>query len=198
MGLLCAMGVSVSAAAFAAELPQTSTSPASAIGSSLSPARQRVLDDLFGRLSKARDQDEAAGLAGVIERIWMRSGSDTADLLMNRAMKAFAAKKPEVSLNVFDRLVKLEPQWAEAWNKRATVRFSQNDDAGAMEDIGHVLALEPRHYGALAGVGFILQRAGQDARALEAFRRALEIYPQQEDVRKLADELATKVEGRDI
>lgn len=160
--------------------------------------REALLDDLFTRLRGAADSDEAEGIAGAIERVWLRSGSDTADLLMHRAIAALAAKKSDVSRALLDKIVLLDPDWAEAWNERATVRFIADDYAGAMEDIAHVLALEPRHYGALAGMGFILEKSDRPKEALRVFRKVLEIYPQQEDIRKAVDHLVPEVEGRDL
>ena len=128
----------------------------------------------------------------------MRSGSDTADLLMTRAVAALGADHRDVAGALLNKIVVLMPDWAEAWNKRATLRFLENDDAGSMEDLDHVLALEPRHFGALSGMGFILKRNGLDAGALKALRRALAIYPENEDLRKAVDQLAPEVEGRDL
>ena len=162
------------------------------------PTRQERLDLLFGRLAKATDPDEASGIATAIERLWMHSGSDTADLLMTRAVVAMGTDHHETARDLLDRIVGLDPQWAEAWNKRATLRFLDDDDAGAMEDISHVLTIEPRHFGALSGMGFILRRNGLNKGALTAFRKALDVYPENQDIRKIIDELALEVEGRDL
>ena len=78
------------------------------------------------------------------------------------------------------------------------MRYLADDAMGSMQDIAHVLKLEPRHFGALSGMGFILQRGGFDKRALEAFRKALEISPQQEEIRRLVDKLTLAVEGQGI
>ena len=92
----------------------------------------------------------------------------------------------------------LEPNWAEAWNQRATVRFLSGDFDGSMADIDRVMKLEPRHFGALTGMGVILQHAGLDKRALEVFGKALEIYPAQPDLKDTVDKLTLDVNGRDI
>ncbi len=162
------------------------------------PTHQEILDRLFARLAKAGDADEAAGIAGVIERLWMQSGSDTADLLMARAMEAAQASHRDVALSLLDKVVVLDPGWAEAWNKRATLRFLDDDDSGAMEDIDHTLALEPRHFGALSGMGFILKRNGLEKGALTALRKAQTIYPESPDIKKAVDDLVPDVEGRDL
>ncbi len=164
----------------------------------IAATRNKFLDELFQRLGKSADEDEAKGIAGAIERVWLRSGSDTADLLMNRAMTAFQTKDYPLATELLDKVVVLDPEWAEAWNKRATVKYFTDDYAGAMADIGEVLKLEPRHFGALSGMGFILQRTGLERRALEVFRKTLEIYPKLDDVRKIVDKISIEIEGRDI
>jgi tetratricopeptide (TPR) repeat protein len=164
----------------------------------LALVRRRTLDDLYGKLASARDHDEAEGLATLITRIWLRSGSDTADLLMQRSMQSIEKKDFKVALDLLNRLVVLHPGWAEAWNKRASVRFYTGDLNGAMADVERVLRLEPKHFGALDGMGSILQRTGFEKRALEVFRRSLAIYPHQPDVEKLVEKLQLDVEGQGI
>ena len=156
------------------------------------------LDDLFQRLAHAGDSDEADGLAHAIERLWLQSGSDTADLLMLRTVAAIGKGEVSVASQLLDKIVVIDPGWAEAWNKRATLRFLKGDDVGAMQDIAEVLAIEPRHFGALSGMAFILQRNGMDKQALDLVRRATAVYPHNTELEKLAAELALKVEGRDI
>lgn len=161
-------------------------------------SREEALNALFDRLAKARDEDEAKGVAGLIERVLLRSGSPTADLLMNRALTAMQKKENTLAEEVLDKVVVLQPDWAEGWNRRATLRFMREDLRGAMQDIAQVLAIEPRHFGALAGMGFIFQKLDDDKRALQVFRRALAVYPHLESVRKIVDKLQVEVEGRDI
>ncbi len=160
--------------------------------------RKPLLDELFERLAKARDEEEANGVAAAIERVFQRSGSDTADLLLGRAMSAMERKENKAATEILDRLVEVEPDWAEAWSQRATARFMGGDRVGAVEDLGHALAREPRHFGALTGLGSILFHLGYEKRALEVFRRALQIHPQQPEVRSMIDRLAPKVDGLDI
>lgn len=162
------------------------------------PGRQKILDDLFDRLGKTQDASEAQGISGAIERVWMRSGSDTADLVMERAGTLIRQKDWKLAEDMLSRLIEIEPQWAEAWNRRASVRFFQQDSSGAMEDLAHVLHLEPRHFKALVGVGAILERNEKNAQALRVFRRVLEIHPQLDDIRKKVEKLSTDVEGREI
>jgi len=160
--------------------------------------RRATLDDLFGRLAGAKDETEAKGVANLIERRWSRSGSDTADLLMTRASEAIQAKEHALGVELLDRVIALKPDWAEAWNRRATAFFLLDDVASSMADLRQVLAREPRHFGAWAGLGHIYMSAGDKTRALEAYRKALTLHPHIESVRPLVDKLAPEIDGRDI
>jgi tetratricopeptide (TPR) repeat protein len=159
---------------------------------------QAFLDGLFKRLKATSDDVEAEGIAGLIERIWARSGSDTADLLMNRATAAMQAKENDLALTLLGRLVEIQPDWAAAWNTRATLLFEMDDLDGSMLDIQRVLGLEPRHFGALSGLAIILEREGLNRSALETYNRVLDLYPALDSVRKARDKLAIDVDGRGI
>lgn len=160
--------------------------------------RAKVLEALYTRLKAVDDADEAKGVATAIERVWLRSGSDTADLLMTRAVTAMAGEDYKTAESLLDSIVTLEPDWAEGWNKRALVRFHAENVDGAMSDLEHALRIEPRHFVALSGLGAILSKSGLDKRALDAYRRALDLYPLQPDIRKSVEKLQIDVEGRDI
>ena len=160
--------------------------------------RRRGLDDLYAKLAASKDEDEAKQVAAVIAAVWMRSGSDTANLLMVRAETAAARKNYPLALTVLDSLVALQPSWAEAWNKRATVRYLSGDLNGAMADVDHVLKLEPNHFAALNGLAMILQQTGFEKRALQVYRRELAIYPHQPEIEKLVEDLSREVEGQGI
>jgi tetratricopeptide (TPR) repeat protein len=180
------------------ESPESGTDVGKAAPDGLTSSARAFVDDLFHRLQASSDPQEARGIAGVIERFWLHSGSDTADLLMERAIAAMQTKQFDLALTLLSRIIELEPDWAEAWNKRATLRFELDDLNGSMQDIQKVLSLEPRHFGALSGMAMILQREGLDKRALQAFRRLLDVYPTMESIRDIVDKLAIQVEGRGI
>jgi tetratricopeptide (TPR) repeat protein len=160
--------------------------------------RPASLDDLFDRLGKATDEAEAKGIAGLIERRWARSGSDTADLLLSRATQAAADKDFPLSIELLDRVIALEPQWVEAWYRRANVFFLLDDPVDAMADLKQVLSREPRHYAAWAGLGHIYMSSDDKAHALEAYRKALAIYPRIERIGELVDRLKLSVDGQDL
>jgi tetratricopeptide (TPR) repeat protein len=160
--------------------------------------RTKGLDFLFGALKAAPDEISAKHVESRIWAIWMQTPSDTAALLMIRAKAAMDAQKPEVAIKLLDAVIKLRPDYTEAWNRRATLYYVQNDYARSLADIQQVLAREPRHFGALAGLGMIMQDLGDEKRALEAFRKALAVNPHLEKVPELVKQLSEKVEGRDI
>ena len=162
------------------------------------PAPLRTLDELFTRLAAAKDEAEANGIANLIERRWSRSGSDTADLLMSRATEVIGKKEYPVAIELLDRVLALEPQWAEAWNRRATAFYLLDDPASSMADIRQVIEREPRHFGAWAGLGHILMAGNDRARALEAFRKAHAIHPHLGKLKEGIDRLAPEIDGRDL
>src|SRR6476661_7983870 len=163
------------------------------------PATPRAAstDELFERLARTKDESEAKGLVATIERRWMHSGSDTADLLMSRALDALKADDQPLAIELLDRVIALRPEWAEGWNKRATIFFMMGDTTRSMADIEEVLAREPRHYGALAGLGVILQSTGDTKKAYQAFKKALAVNPFLDEVKSTVEKLAPEMEGRD-
>ena len=157
-----------------------------------------AIDALFGRLAKAQDAVEAKGIADQIERFWSKSGSDTADLLMSRVNQSIKAQNYDLALDLLDSLITLEPQWAEAWNRRATVHYLREDVDSSMRDIRQVLALEPRHYGAIAGMSLIFQVLEDKKRAYKAAKAALAIYPFMDGAKGYVERYAREVEGEDL
>jgi tetratricopeptide (TPR) repeat protein len=160
--------------------------------------KTRGLDFLFGALKAAPDEASAKHVEARIWALWMQTPSDTAALLMVRAKVAMDAQQIDVALKLLDAVVKLRPDYVEGWNRRATLYYLKNDYAHSLEDIEQVLVREPRHFGALAGLGMIMQDIGDEKRALDAFRKALAVNPHLEKVPELVKTLSEKVEGRDI
>jgi tetratricopeptide (TPR) repeat protein len=160
--------------------------------------RTHGIDFLFGALKAAPDEASAKHVEARIWALWMQTPSDTAALLMVRARAAMDAQQMDVALKLLDAVIKLRPDYIEGWNRRATLYYLQNDYAHSLEDIQQVLVREPRHFGALAGLGMIMQDIGDDKRALDAFRKALAVNPYLEKVPELVKSLSEKVEGRDI
>ena len=156
------------------------------------------LDTLFGALKVAPDEASAKAIEDRIWAIWIASGSDTCDLLMSRVKDATDDKDYDLAIKLLDAIVAIKPDYVEAWNRRATVFYLKHDYGHALADIREVLVREPRHFGALAGLGLILQDIGDDKHALEAYQAALAIDPHLRDLTDTVKTLREKVEGRDI
>jgi tetratricopeptide (TPR) repeat protein len=160
--------------------------------------RTRGLDFLLGALKAAPDEVSSKHVEARIWALWAQTSSDTTALLMTRVKAALDAGKTDVALKLLDSVVRLKPDYIEGWNRRATLYYLQNDYDRSLRDIEQVLVREPRHFGALAGLGMIMQELGDDKRALDAFRKALAINPHLDKVPELVKTLTEKVEGRDI
>ncbi len=165
-------------------------------GATLSRADQ--LDALFTQLKNAKSEDEATSIENKIAAIWFKSGSDTVDLLMTWTEDAIHTKDYSLALDYLDRIVTLKPDYAEGWNTRATVEYLNDDYGHSMADIERTLKLEPRHFGALVGLGSILQDIGQDKQALEVYRYVIGLDPHLGNVRDAIKDLTDKgADGRD-
>jgi tetratricopeptide (TPR) repeat protein len=160
--------------------------------------RTRNLDFLFGALKVAPDSVTAKAIEERIWALWTVSRSDTANLLMTRVKTAIEAKDIDLAIKLLDAIIKVKPDYVEAWNRRATIYYMKKDYGRSVADIREVLKREPRHFGALAGLGLILQDIGDDRQALEIYRRALSLYPRMERIPDLVKTLQEKVEGRAI
>ena len=156
------------------------------------------LDTLFRALKIAPDEASAKAIEDRIWAIWMSSDSDTCNLLMSRVKDATEDKDYDLAVKLLDAVVTIKPNYVEAWNRRATLHYIKHEYGQALADIREVLAREPRHFGALAGLGLILQDIGDDKHALEAYQAALAIDPHLRNLPDVVKTLREKVEGRDI
>ncbi|MCW4116226.1 hypothetical protein NPA31_014770 [Aurantimonas sp. MSK8Z-1] len=176
----------------AAPAPEAGASDAAAATPDQTPAQR--LDQLFADLKRESDPDKAQVVATKIQAEWSRSGSATVDLLMLWAGQAMSDKEGASALDLLDQAILLEPGYAEAWNRRATLHFTRDEFGKSLADIERTLALEPRHFGALLGLATILEQTDRKQKALETYMRVLAIYPAlrsaQEAVGRLADDLS--------
>lgn len=155
------------------------------------------IDTLFASLRSETDPDAADEIENAILELWLESGSDTVDLLMQWTLKAMEDKQYPRALDFLDRIILLAPGYVEGWNKRATVYFLMDDYGKSIADIGKVLELEPRHFGALSGLGMIMRSLGDDEGAKRAFREALAVDPHLDNVREELESLEAETAGED-
>jgi tetratricopeptide (TPR) repeat protein len=176
--------------------------PAVAPGQTLPKAprgdRTRNIEFLFGALKVAPDETSAKAVEQRIWALWVVSQSDTANLLMTRVRTALEAKDTDLAIKLLDGIVKIKPDYIEAWNRRATLYYMKKDFGSSLADIREVLKREPRHFGALMGLAMIMTETGDDKQALEVYRRVLAVYPRMQRIPELVKTLQEKVEGRDI
>ena len=155
---------------------------------------QNKLDGLFTELKRERNEKAAERIAGRIWEEWGRSGSASIDLMMEWSKTAMDGRKFDVALDFLDQVVTMRPTYSEGWNRRATVHFMMNNFSKSMSDINQTLRLEPRHFGALAGMAEILKNGGKKELALNAWQRVLDVYPMmrgaQTEVATISEELA--------
>jgi len=156
------------------------------------------LDRLFDALKVAPDNESAKYVENRIWAMWIATDSDTTTLLMTRVKSAVDAKDLDLGIKLLTAIINIKPDYLEAWNRRATIYYMKKDFDDSLADIHEVLKREPRHFGALSGLGMIMQEVGDDKHALEAFRRALAVHPHLEHIPDLVKQLREKVEGRDI
>ncbi len=149
---------------------------------------QRRLSRLLSELLAPKPARDPAETEDLIWALWISHPDPAAETAMADAVNALAAGEFARARPILDALVARHPDWAEAWNKRATLAFVEHRDADAVADIARTLALEPRHFGAVAGFGQICLRRGHLREARAAFTVALRLNPHLESVReRLAD-----------
>ncbi len=141
---------------------------------------------------------EAAEVDQRIWLLWLHSEDKAVNRLMAQGVIAMQRGALDRALDRFDEIVERAPDFAEGWNKRATVLYMMGRHRDSVADVQQVLNLEPRHYGALSGLGMILVAIGQEEDALEWLRRALELNPYLDGIRLLADELGERLKGKRI
>lgn len=181
-------------AALPAQAPEPPAPPAP---ESAAPA-QTDLDSLFSELKSAPSAEAAKAAEAAILRRFLISGSDTVDLLMTWAIDSMNKEDYPLALDILDNIVMMKPDYAEGWNKRATVYYLADEYGKSLADIRRVLSLQPKHFGALSGLGMIMRELGEKEKAKMAFREALAIDPYLDNVKKVLDELEKETAGQAI
>lgn len=177
-----------------------------ALSANVAPAREAApiptagpgtLDDLFAKLKSAPDKATAGRIASQIWQIWFLHPNGAVQHIMHRAQAARRAGLLEEAMGELDKLVELAPDYAEGWNQRATILFMLGRDAESVRDIQQVLRIEPRHFGALAGLGLIHIRAKNWKSAIASFEKALEVHPFLGE-KQLIPNLKKKLKGTEL
>ncbi|MFT6119144.1 MAG: tetratricopeptide (TPR) repeat protein [Yoonia sp.] len=164
------------------------------VGYSL-PAVGATLDELFDDLAAAEDGG-GARIERQIVGIWEKSGSPSFDMLLRRGKDALSAGAPDVALDHFSALVDHAPDFAAGYNGRATAYFLLGMTGPALDDLRQTLVLNPRHFGAMRGVGVILEDLGRPKDALDVYRAILALNPGSIDIQEAADRLELELEGQ--
>ena len=154
-------------------------------------------DELLDRLAQP-DLRNWQVVEEEISTLWSRSGSATADYLLRRGRAAMAAGELDTAYQHLTALTDHAPDFAEGWNARATLFFQANRYGPAIADIQRVLALEPRHFGALTGLGIMLEEIGDLDGALAALTAAQAIHPHREDISRAVNRVERALEGQSL
>ncbi len=126
----------------------------------------------------------------------MYHGHEDAEAALDRAARDIDARRFDIAETRLALILRSRPDWAEAWNMRATLHYLQGREDESVAAIGRTLALEPRHFGALCGLGEILRGLDEKEAALLAFRRALRLHPQLSGINASLVELTTPAGSR--
>jgi tetratricopeptide (TPR) repeat protein len=179
----------------AAQYGQADKTPEPVATPPVAETSEQRLDRLYDQLRTAKTPQQAEPFVRQVEASWHQQGGAAAALLTNRAMTFASRGKFDEALVLMDQAVLLQPQFAEAWQRRARLHLQKSRNQRAMLDIREALRSEPRHYQAWATLGRLLEDADQPVQALGAYRRALGLNPHLDAIRERADKLASQVRG---
>jgi tetratricopeptide (TPR) repeat protein len=153
----------------------------------------RRLTALFRELAAEDPPRPVDDIEDLIWALWISHEDRTAEETMGAAVEALDSGTLDEARQFLDHLVERYPDWAEAWNKRATLAFIEKRDAESLADLERTLELEPRHFGAISGFGQICLRNGHLNEARAAFQVALAINPHLEGLREIIEDLSPDV-----
>ena len=156
------------------------------------------LDELFRALKSTQDAGGAALIEAQIWDIWIASDNPEYFALMVSGIRHMNTNALNLALDDFNRLIAIAPNYAEAWNKRATIYYLLQDFAASAQDIDKTLELEPFHFGALSGLGLVRLGEGRYLEARNAFQTVLEIYPTMSGVKQNLEQLENYLQNNSI
>lgn len=156
---------------------------------------EKRIETLFALLKKTRNPRAAQNIANDIWSQWFKSGSASIDLLLQWSGEAVQRQQYNIALDFLDQVILLKPDYAEGWNRRATLHYTMLNFNKSMTDVRKVLELEPRHFGALSGLATMLERNGNDQAALKVWQQLLTVYPAMPSAQEAVMRLSEKLEG---
>lgn len=156
------------------------------------------LNEMFARLQETDSRLEAQTLEQNIWAIWFTSPDAEVNRLMDAGNAAMSQGNLPVAIDAFTKVIQEAPDFAEGWNRRATARFWFGDYEGSRSDVAKTLALEPRHFGALSGLGMINAAEDKGEAAIEAWQKALEVNPNMSSVQNSIEEMKAKLADDNI
>ena len=154
-------------------------------------------DELLSQLATA-SAEESDGLVREIRLEWSKSGSAAMDLLLRRGRDALEVGNPELAVDHLTALTDHAPDFAEGWSNLALAYYQQELFGPCIYALEQTLALNPRHFGAIKGLGAVLEQLGEPAKALAAYRKVLDIYPHDPEVLEAIGRLELQVTGQRI
>ena len=146
---------------------------------------------LFGRLQTTASVEEAGTVTSLIWAIWHQSDKAQINELMQKGVAEMSQRNYQAAVDTFSTMIAVDAEFAEGWNKRATVYYLLDDYRASVKDIERTLELEPRHFGALSGLGLIMMALDNEEAAIQAFEATLAINPfatgAEQNIRQLKD-----------
>ncbi|MBX2879140.1 MAG: tetratricopeptide repeat protein [Granulosicoccus sp.] len=156
--------------------------------SALADQNDPKLPDYYDQLQAAESSSEAVEIESRIWQSWLAAPDDESDRLLREVVSALEQRDLREALIISSILVENYPDYSEGWNKRATIYYLMGDFDSSVADIGETLRLEPRHFGAISGLGLIFRANGDLEASLDAFEQVLRISPQSSNAqRSVAD-----------
>lgn len=163
------------------------------------PAKQpQQIDKLFDELANANSTEDAKPIEDQILALFAQSGSPSVDLLLTRALAAEQGNDKDTARRLLDSVTQIAPNFAEGWHERGELQAATGDDEGAMISLERAVALNPRHFAALAELASMLADYGDKKAALAMYRKALALDPKLQDVARRVRELSRDIEGQAI
>lgn len=157
------------------------------------------LDQLFVSLkNSATSPSQADAISGEIWRTWLQHDNAEAEALMKVGIARMNQLALADAVAVFSTLIEMQPDFAEAWNKRATVYYMMGEFARSTDDVAETLRLEPRHFGALSGQGLIYLQLDRQQTAIEWFKRALAVNPFMDNIRQNIERIKAQIKAKVI